>query len=187
MYIVSIAIFIAIVCMMLPYLYMLFKETNMVRLEKFLIRQRNNPSLYLFYAIANKQDEVVESQINRLLAKYKDPNKQALYKAIYGAYLKNMTAVKNDVSLIQSIQFRIYYEAYVHIEEGNLELARDTAAKLSKTYMKSALLSEIELRTGNRQEAIDLARLALQKVSGLQRYIVYKNYERELPEALLKD
>ncbi|WP_068534437.1 hypothetical protein [Paenibacillus glacialis] len=184
-YIVSVAILIAILSIMLPYIHMVLQETNLVRLEKFLIRQRKNPALYLFYAIANKQDEEVRILIDRLLVKYKHPQKQALYKAIYGTYRKNITTVKNEVSLIQSVQFRYYYETYVYIEEGNLELARATTAKVSKPWMKNSLLSEIELQTGNRPEAIELARQALQSSRGLQRYIVYKNYERELPEAVL--
>ncbi|OAB38779.1 hypothetical protein PMSD_07160 [Paenibacillus macquariensis subsp. defensor] len=127
----------------------------------------------------------MESLIDSLLAKYKDPNKQALYKAIYGIYRKDMSTVKNELIHIKSKDFRYYYESYVHIEEGNLELARTTAAKVSKPCMISSLRSEIELRSGNRQEAIQLASQALQSSRGLQRYIVYKNYERELPEALL--
>ena len=170
---------------MLPYLYMLFQETNIVRLEKFLSGQRKNPALYLFYAIANKQDDVVGSLIDSLLAKYKDPNKQALYKAIYGIYRKDMSTVKNELIHIKSKDFRCYYETYVHIEEGNMELARATAATVSKPWMISSLRSEIELRTGNRQEAILLAKQSIHSCRGMQRYVVYKNYERELPEALL--
>lgn len=171
--------------MMLPYLFMLFQETNIVRLEKFLSGQRKNPALYLYYAIANKQDEEVGTLIDGLLLKYKHPQRQALYKAIYGAYRKSVSTMKNELIHIQSKQFRCYYETYVHIEEGNMELARATAATVSKPWMKNSVLSEIELRSGNRQEAIQLARQALQSSRGLQRYIVYKNYECELPEALL--
>jgi hypothetical protein len=64
------------------------------------------------------------------------------------------------------------------------ELARAAAAKVKKTWMRDALLSELEIRSGNRHKAVELARQALGNCKGLQRYIVYKNYERELPEAL---
>ncbi len=171
---------------MLPYVYMLLQETNIERLEKFLIRQqKKNPSFYLLYVMANRQDEEVDNLINRLLVKYKHPQKQALYKVVCGMYRKNVRTVKNELVHIQSAQFRYYYETYVHIEEGNLGVARATAAKVTKPWMKCSLLSEIEMRAGNRHEATILARQALQSCRGVQRYIVYKNYERELPEALL--
>jgi hypothetical protein len=163
---------------------MIFRETNIKRLEKFLVKQRKKPALYLFYATANKQDEVVEKLIDQLLVKYKQPNRQALYRAVYGVYLKNPTVVKRELAQIQPIQYRYYYEAYVQIEEGDLEAARINAAKVSKLWMRAALLSELELKSGNRSEAISLARQALQSCRGVQRYLLHKNYERELPEAL---
>ncbi|WP_076338039.1 hypothetical protein MHI37_25600 [Paenibacillus sp. FSL H8-0548] len=150
-----------------------------------MIKQRKKPALYLFYAAANQQDEEVEQLIGKLLIKYKQPNRQALYKAIHGMYRKNSAAVKSEIARIQPVEYRFYYETYFQIEEGDLETARANAAKISKLWMRAALLSEIEIKAGNRSEAISLARQALQSCRGVQRYLLHKNYERELPEALI--
>ncbi|WP_206669815.1 hypothetical protein [Paenibacillus luteus] len=175
---------IAVLFLGVPYCYMLFRETNMDRLEKFLIRQRRKPALYLFYVSANRQDEEFERVIDQLLRKYKQPARQALYKVVHGVYHKNISTLKNEIPHIRPIQYRQYYEAYVQIEEGKLEQARASAAQMAKPWMRYALLCEIELKSGNRSEAIALARETLRHCKGLQRYLVHKGYELELPEAV---
>ncbi|OMF27590.1 hypothetical protein BK133_19230 [Paenibacillus sp. FSL H8-0548] len=184
-YIFIAALLIVTVFIIWPHNHLIFRETNIKRLEKFLIKQRKKPALYLFYAAANQQDEEVEQLIGKLLIKYKQPNRQALYKAIHGMYRKNSAAVKSEIARIQPVEYRFYYETYFQIEEGDLETARANAAKISKLWMRAALLSEIEIKAGNRSEAISLARQALQSCRGVQRYLLHKNYERELPEALI--
>lgn len=123
--------------------------------------------------------------IDQLLRKYKQPARKALYKTIHGVYHKNTSTLKNEIPHIRPLQYRRYYEAYVQIEEGQLEHARASAAQIAKPWMRYALLSEIELQSGNRSEAISLARETLRHCKGLQRYLVYKGYELELPEAVM--
>ncbi|WP_336746041.1 hypothetical protein [Paenibacillus sp. y28] len=175
---------IAVLFIGLPVYHVLVRETNIERLEKFLLSQRNNPAHLLFYAIANRQDQEVERLVGELLIKYKQRHRQALYRTLHGLYRKDVAAVKDEISSIQPPAFRYYYEAYVHLEEGQQELARASIARVSKPWMKSSLLAELELKAGNRKEAAALARQAVLACKGVQRYVVYKHYERELPEAV---
>ncbi|MBH5318854.1 hypothetical protein I6N90_13700 [Paenibacillus sp. GSMTC-2017] len=168
----------------LPTYHIMMVETNIDKLEKHLLKNQKNLDHALIYAVANKQDDEVSRIIDRLLVKNYNPQKQVLYKAIYAGYQKNLASAKNEIASIHSPKFRHYYEAALHIEEGNLELARTTAAKIPSQYMQQVLFAEIEVKSGNRQEAIALAKQALQSCKGLYRYQIYKNYERELPEAI---
>lgn len=183
-YIFIVGLLIAFLALILPQYRMLLWETSIPKLEKYLAAQRKKPAVFLFYAMANRQDDVVDSLVNQLLVKYKQPARQALYKAAYGAYRKNVTTVKDEIAHIRPAHFRDYYEALLHIEEGRLDLARLIADRISKPWMRSCLLSEIELRGGGRYKAVALAKQALQQCKGIQRYILYKNYELELPEAV---
>ncbi|GKU78099.1 hypothetical protein [Paenibacillus sp. L3-i20] len=159
-------------------------ETRIDRLEKYVIKLRKKPEINLIYAIAHKQDEEVTRAFNQLLAKHYNPQKQAVYKAIYGGYQKNITQYKAEIATIHSPKYRGYYETFVHIEEGNLALARKTAVNVPSVSMQHVLYAEIELQSGNRLEAIAQAKKALHSSKGLQLYQIYKEYERELPEAL---
>ncbi|WP_053372851.1 hypothetical protein [Paenibacillus sp. FJAT-27812] len=183
-YILAAAILIAGLFLSLPVLHMFLFETNIARLEKYLSKQRKKSHMYLYYAIANRRDEEIEHLFQHMLSKYKQPQRQALYKVMYDLYHKDAASMKKQLPHIHSEKYRNYYEAFVHLEEGNLELARATAAKAAKPWMRDALLYELEMRAGNRHKAAALARQSLDSCKGIQRYIMYKNYERELPEAL---
>lgn len=184
-YIVIASVLLVLIFVGLPMYRIYFRETRIERLEKFLLRQRKKPEMYIIYAMANNREEEAADMMSRLLVKYTQPHRQAQYKAAYCIYRKDAAAVKKELVHLKSSDQRHYYEAFVHTEEGNLELARDTAAKLSTPWMKSSMLSEIEKKAGNQHEAIAHGKQALHSSKGLQRYILYKTFERELPGALL--
>jgi hypothetical protein len=50
--------------------------------------------------------------------------------------------------------------------------------------MKSALLAEIELKAGRHEAAIEHAREAVNSSRGVYRYVLYKEYERSLPQVV---
>ncbi|RJE88461.1 hypothetical protein D3P07_10680 [Paenibacillus sp. 1011MAR3C5] len=153
-------------------------------MEKFLIKQHKNPDLYISYLMANNRTAEAEALLEKLIAKYKSPARRALYTAMYAAHQKNTDAIKAVLTNIPAGQYRSYYEAAVLIGEGHLEEARSLTAAVAKPWMRNSLLSEIERAKGNRQEAIAYARQAWQGCKGVQRYVSYKTYERDLPEAL---
>lgn len=183
-YVFLIALGLVGLILIFPFYYMLLVETRIDRLEKFLKKQHNNPELYLSYLMVNNRFEETEALLERMLIKHKNPSRQALYKAMYAAHQKNTVELKNILPDIQLERYRNYYEAYVLMDEGHLERARSLITATTKPWMRDSLLSEIELKAGNRQEAISYARQALLGCKGVQRYMTYKNYERYLPEAL---
>jgi len=168
----------------LPFFYSLLRETRIDRLEKFLIQQQRNQELHICYLMANNRNNEAEALLEKMLAKSKSPARKALYTAMVAAHLKNKDAIKEVLPDLPAGQYRSYYEAIVHIGEGNLEVARSLIGVITKPWMKDSLLSEIELAGGNRHEAIAYARQAWQGCRGVQRYVSYKTYERDLPEAL---
>ncbi|WP_133297934.1 hypothetical protein [Paenibacillus paeoniae] len=179
-----IIVFVLVFSSFAPYFYSLLRETRINRLEQFLIKQQKNPNLYLCYLMANNRTTEAEALLEKLLAKHKNPTRKALYTAMYAVHQKNTAAIRNVLTDLPAGQFRSYYEAVVCVWEGNLEEASRLTATLSKPWMRDIVLSEIELSKGNRHEAIAYARQAWLACRGLQRYVSYKTYERDLPEAL---
>ncbi|ANE45927.1 hypothetical protein SY83_06070 [Paenibacillus swuensis] len=169
-----------------PDLYMMFLETRIDRLERYLLGQRAKPTVNLIYAMANKQDEEVEELYNLMLAKYKNKQRQALLICSYAAYKDQVSTVKDSVREIQSAAYRIYYETAILLEERRPDEARALAEQLTKPWMKHSILAEIELKAGNRNEAMRHAGEAMRTAKGAQRYVLYKHYERELPEGLVR-
>ncbi|RJX39785.1 hypothetical protein D3P09_10325 [Paenibacillus pinisoli] len=122
--------------------------------------------------------------MGKLIAKSKSSARTALYIAMCATHQKNTEALKKVLPDLPAGKYRSYYEATVHIMEGNLEAAYNLIEALPKPWMRDSLLSELELAKGNREEAVAYARQAWQGCRGVQRYVSYKNYELYLPEAL---
>lgn len=164
-----------------PQLKMAFWETDLNKIEKFLINNKKNPNYQLFYALANNLDEEVEDAIEKLLSKYKNKHKQALFKVIYAFYKKEIVTAKQEIEYIKPANYMRYYKSTLLLEEGNLNEAKQLIEEISIPWMKYALLSELENKLNNPEEAIRLAKMALDQVKGLQKYILYKTYQREFP------
>ncbi|MNF02862.1 hypothetical protein D3C80_2020790 [compost metagenome] len=50
--------------------------------------------------------------------------------------------------------------------------------------MRSALLAELERKSGDIEAAVKHAREAVEATGGVQRYVLHKEYERTLPQAV---
>lgn len=162
-----------------PFLSIVFWEKDIYKIEKFLIDNKKNPNYQLFYALANNIDEEVEEVIGKLLSKYKAKNKQALFNVIYALYKKEILSAKHEVEHIKPVNYMKYYKSIVLVEEGKINEARQLIEQVPIPWMKSALLAEIENKLKNRDEAKRFAKEALEQAKGLQKYILYKTYQRE--------
>jgi hypothetical protein len=164
--------------------YPLALEKRMDRVESFLRRQKNSPGLYINYVLANRLEDEAVIIMEQLVRKYKQETAQAPYKAAYGVYRKDMNAVRKAVHNIRFADYRAYYETILLMEDGESGQARNRLKSIKKQWMKSALLAEIELKAGRHEAAIEYAREAVNSSRGVYRYVLYKEYERSLPQVV---
>ncbi|MEK4733203.1 hypothetical protein [Paenibacillus sp. FSL L8-0641] len=165
-----------------PILFTVLWDSNLKRIEKFLMSRKSKPEYHLFYALAHEIDEEVEDSIRLLLQKYKGIHKQALYKTVFAFYKKEILTVKEEIELIKPLAYKNYYRAIVCMEEENNMKAHKIIHDIPTSWMKSALLSELELKSNHHTEALKLAQQAVHQSKGLQKYVLFKTYQRKFPE-----
>lgn len=154
------------------------------RVESFLRSQKNNPALYIHYVLANRLEDEAGTVMEQLMSKHKRVAVQATYKAAYGWYRKDMAAIQEAVQYIRYTDYRAYYEAALMLEGGESARAREHLKSIRKQWMRSAVLAEIERKAGNNELAVKYAREAMEASGGVQLYVLYKEYERTLPQAV---
>ncbi|MDP9675764.1 hypothetical protein J2W97_001759 [Paenibacillus jamilae] len=165
-----------------PILFTVLWDSNLKRIEKFLMSRKSKPEYHLFYALAHEIDEEVEDSIRLLLQKYKGIHKQALYKTVLAFYKKEILTVKEEIEFIKPLAYKNYYRAIVCMEEGSNAEAHRIIHDIPTTWMKNALLSELELKSNHYSAALKLAQQALHQSKGLQKYVLFKTYQRKFPE-----
>lgn len=178
----AIALFLAlVVVLLLPSMYNILWETNIRRLERYLLANRSKPEVYLYYAVGNELDEEVEQCIHKLLAQHKSPSKQALFKTVLAFHRKNLLEVQGEIEHIRPQAYSDYYRAALHIELGHTQAALQIIEGIPKLWMRNALLYDIKRRAGEIEEAQALAEQCLSQVRGLQKYILFRTFQRHLP------
>ncbi len=171
---------ILILCtMMYPIIRITFFETNIAKIEKFLLNNKRNPNFYITYALANELDEDIDHYTDQLLKKTKQPSRQAIYKIIRALHFKDLSEAKQEIEHVVEPDYKQYYQALIYLEENNITEADHWIEKVSKGWMKHALLAEREKKQGNFEEAIAHATKAKQQTKGIQHYLLHKTYERE--------
>ncbi|EHS59034.1 hypothetical protein WG8_0912 [Paenibacillus sp. Aloe-11] len=143
---------------------------------------KSKPEYHLFYALAHEIDEEVEDSIRLLLQKYKGIHKQALYKTVFAFYKKEILTVKEEIEFIKPLAYKNYYRAIVCMEEGNNAEAHKIIHEIPTPWMRNALLSELELKSNHHAAAAELAQQALHQSKGLQKYVLFKTYQRKFPK-----
>lgn len=166
------------------FIYPLALEKRVDRVESFLLSQNKTPGLYINYVFANRLEDEARTIMDQLMSKYKQATAQASYKAAYGVFCKDMTAVQEAVPYIRYSDYRAYYETIILSEDGESVQARKHLESIKKPWMRSALLAEIDLKAGCIETAVKHAREALNYSRGVQHYVLHKEYERILPQAV---
>lgn len=174
-----IVFFIILAVMMLPLLKVTLFETNMEKVEKFLLNNKNNANFYIIYALANNLDDDVKELTNILVQKSKNKSRQALYKVIEALYFEDYATVKTIVEDIEAPMYRNYYQAIIAMEEGDFNRTDELIAKISNKWMHFALLAERERKQNNLEKGKDYAQKAKEATKGLQRYLLHKTFEKE--------
>ncbi|SEA65432.1 hypothetical protein SAMN03159332_2116 [Paenibacillus sp. 276b] len=159
-------------------IYPMAWETRMDRVEAFLRKNHHTPYIYIFYVTANRLDDEVEFTMEKLRKQTTKKSRQAIYQAAYGAYRKDMTAVRQAVLQMRRSDYRTYYETFLLLEEEKSEQAREHLKSIRRQWMRSALLAEIERKLGRRELAIQHTKEAMNACKGVQRYTLTKEYER---------
>ncbi|MNW25599.1 hypothetical protein D3C74_23440 [compost metagenome] len=182
--IIEVAMATSFVAFIIHFFYPLALEKRIDRVEYFLHGQKNTPGLYINYVLANRLEDESKITMEQLMNKYKLESARAPYKAAYGLYRNDMNAVQEAVPYIRFSDYRAYYETILLLEDGKSAQAREHLKSIKKRWMRSALLAEIELRAGSIDTSIIHARDAIDSSRGVHRYVIHKEYERTLPQAI---
>ncbi|MCM3782215.1 hypothetical protein M3231_04475 [Neobacillus mesonae] len=166
------------------YFYPLMLEKRINRVESYLREQKYTPAIYINFVLANRLEDEAGLIMEQLMNKYKKAETQAQFKAAYGVYRNDMAAVRDAVPYIRISDYRAYYETILLLEEGKSDQALETLASIKKSWMRFALLAEMERKAGRNEAAIQHARQAMNSSRGVHRYVLYKEYERQLPQAI---
>lgn len=154
----------------------------MKKLESYLVKRRKNPLFKLYFGMGNRIDGDVKEATEALLQKYKQPARQAMFKTLYAMYEDDILRAKKDIEDIGPPQYKSYYQAIVAMEEGKLEEAVELREKVKTEWMKHALAAGIAKKAGNHEEYIAEIQKAYEKTRGMQRYVLYKQFEKDLKE-----
>lgn len=178
-FIIALVVLSILLVVLYPMLHTILFETNISKIERFLLKNKKNPNLYMIYALANELDEEVRGLTEKLLQKYKNRSRQAMYTVGKALYFKDIEEAKLHINQISQLSYRLYYQSIILIEEGDFDGAVKMIEEVSTKWMKDALLAELEKKRNNLPNAKKYANQAKLHSKGLQRYLLHKTYERE--------
>jgi hypothetical protein len=161
----------------LPMIINLYMTEDMKKVERFIEARLNQPVFHFYYALANEDDFQVEKALREVRDKYKKEYYYTVYSVTYAAYKGKLVDEKEAIAQIKQPALRLYYEALLAIEEGELERANRLAKEQRKPWMKEAILAGVASKRGERDLEIKHQQEAIRLTRGLQRYLLMKRYE----------
>ncbi|MCA0972107.1 hypothetical protein LCM20_15980 [Halobacillus litoralis] len=163
----------------IPLLFTTMFETDVDKVERFLLRNKKNLNFYMIYALAHQEDDQVKNLTEKLIKKSKNPTRKALYQVVEALYFDDVVKAKAQLEQITLAEYRAYYEAAVLLKEGHVEEARVLAGQFKKPWMRETVLAEVEKESGNPDAGQKHMEKAIESCRGLQRYTLHKTYERD--------
>ncbi len=160
-----------------PQLYVVYGSNNLTRIEKHLIRNRKNPVFALPLALKNGDKEEIRKAIETILARYKSPYMQQVYKTILAIFERNVAGAEAHAKQIQKEPLRSYYIAYVEVLKGNYEEARNIKdSQLKSAWMQHAIEALIAKEQGNHTLYEEEAEKSIFHARGVQKFSLYYSF-----------
>lgn len=175
----GITFIVVFVLILAPRIYYMYFAEDIPKIERFMKRNIKQPMIGLYFGLANRNDDLVAETMEKVLKKYRKEHLQAIFKTIECIYMKNISEAKRYVGDIKPEAYQYYYLALIAIEENDLEEAENLIEKTNHDWMKSALYAQLNKKAGNFSEAKNYAKTAINEAKGLQKYMLFKNFERE--------
>ena len=169
--IVTILVFL-LAFVVLPQIFTVYRSNNENSIEKYLIANKNKPLFAYPLALAHGSDEEVEESLRTILAKYKQPYMQNVYKTILALHLKNIDAADTYAQKIDNEPLKSYYAAYVAAKKGDFDEAHRHEDNISVDWMIHALHVLYANEQGQQETFTTESKKAIDGSRGVQKYIV---------------
>lgn len=156
----------------LPQIFTVYRSNNEKSIEKYLIANKNRPLFAYPLALAHGNDVEVEESLRIILAKYKQPYMQNVYKTILALHLKNIDAADTYAQQIDSELLKSYYAAYIAAKKGDFDEAKRYEENISVDWMIHALHALYANEQGNEETFTIESQKAIDGSRGVQKYIV---------------
>ena len=126
--------------------YPLVFSRNIQGIERYIMKRKRNLPLLLTYAVVNQMDNEVEEVYHKLISKTKNQHKKAVFNTIYAGYKNDLEMAKKNVQLIKQEMQRLYYKALIHIEENELNEAKNLCSQFKSEILTEVIQAEIFLK-----------------------------------------
>jgi hypothetical protein len=161
----------------LPQKFMTYRSNNLNLIKKFLMTKKKKPLFAYPLALANGTPKEVEESLRAILAKYKQPYMQNVYKTILALHLKNIDAADTYAQKIDSEPLKSYYAAYIAAKKGDFEEADRHEENIDVEWMIHSLHAIYAQEKGQYDDLVNESRAAITLSRGVQKFIMLHSFK----------
>lgn len=157
------------------YLNIMFFTKNVNLVERYLHKRRNNPYYAVMIALANKDFEAAEQNLNRLSSLYNQT--KMVIKASILLETNQLEEAEKIIGQIKTESAKNHYLALLGLVNGDWNLFNKSKALLKNQTLVHSLEAEAAFQRGDFQEADSSGTLAINSSGGFQKWVLVKSLE----------
>ncbi|KGR74639.1 hypothetical protein [Ureibacillus sinduriensis] len=145
------------------FLYVVYRSTNMKKVEKFIISKKKEPIYQYVYTQGFGSLEEQILALDKIIQKYKQPHIHYYYSALRELLSDNFAEAWSAAEKIGKEPFMSYTKAVINVKTGNIQSAK--SYKFDKEWMAVAIMAMIAAENKDKEafelhstDAIDAAR-----------------------------
>lgn len=166
---IALALFVVIAGMdILRMLYVVYFSRNLKQVTKFVDQQQNNPMFIFMQRLRKGTDEELLAAIDEILAKYKQPQVQAVYGANRAMMQGDFLEARHWAEPIASSEIGQYTMALIEAMQGK----REEAGRYSfqKDWMKASIEANLAFVEKDRKTFDREVQKSIDNAKGIQYY-----------------
>ena len=162
----------------LPTLYTVYWSNNIQKIESYLKANKKKPLFAYSLALSHGNSEQEEEALRTIIARYKQPYMQHVYKTILALHQENISEASEHARSINKEPLKSYYAAYLAAKKGDFQEASHHEKNIRVKWMIHALHALYAREKRDIQTFQEEAEKAIEASRGIQKYILVYTYKK---------
>ena len=158
--------------------HIIYKSKSIKAIHRYIKGNTSQPIFKYAYALANDQEQSIESALKLIVNEYKDDDMTHIYGAKLAIYQNKSSEILEQAEKIEDENYKNYYNAYANVLKGHFDVASGYISQVQTPWMIHSLKAVEAKKRGNMEGFRDEAALSIESAVGIQRYVLHHTMRR---------
>lgn len=158
--------------------HIIYKSKSINAIHRYIKSNTSQPIFNYAFALANDQEQNIESALKKIINEYKDDDMTHIYSANLAIHQNKSNEILEQAEKIEDADYKNYYNAYAYVLKGHFDVASGYVSQVQTPWMVHSIKAVEAKKRGNIEAFSNEATQSIKSALGIQRYVLHHTMRR---------